>query len=68
MNKNDDLNHMLQYAEFYQIKEMLFCMDGLSCSDERMIKIINSHGGIHNYFKKVEERYKIFLNQDKKYK
>lgn len=63
MGKDDDLNYMLQYAQFDQIKEMLFCMDGLSCSDKKMVKIINSHGGLNKYFEEVKTRYTIFLER-----
>jgi hypothetical protein len=65
MRKNDDLNDMLQYAEFDHIKEMLFCMNGFSCSDKEMVEIINSNGGLYKYFKKVKARYSVFLQQDK---
>lgn len=62
---NDDLNYMLKYAQFDQIKEMLFCMDGLSCSDKKMTKLINLHGGLQKYFKDLKERYKVFLEENK---
>ena len=68
MDKNDDLNYMSQYAQFDQIKEMLFCMDGLSCNDKKMVKIINLHGGLHKYFEEVKERYKVFLEEKRKIK
>lgn len=57
---------MLQYAQFDQIKEMLLCMDGFSCSDKKMVKVINLHGGLHKYFEEVKERYKIFLEEGRK--
>lgn len=66
MNKNEDLNYMMQFAQFDQIKEMLFVMDGLSCSDEEMAKIINSYGGLNKYFQEVKIRYIEFLSKDKK--
>ena len=61
---NEDLEYMLNFAEFYQVKEMLFCMDGLSCSDKKMVKIINSNGGLNKYFEQVKTRYIIFLGQN----
>ena len=63
--KNHDLDYMLQYAEFDHIKEMLFCMDGFSCSDKRMVNIINSHGGLDKYFEELKARYIVFLQKDK---
>jgi len=65
MGKNDSLDYMLQYAKFDHIKEMLFCMDGFSCSDKKMAKIINSHGGLDKYFEELKERYTVFLEKDK---
>lgn len=61
MNKKSDLNNMLQYAKFDHIKEMLFCMDGFSCSDKKMVEIINSNGGLDEYFQQVKARYTIFI-------
>lgn len=65
MGKNDSLDYMLQYARFYHIKEILFCMNGFSCSDKQMAKIINSHGGLDKYFEELKERYTVFLEKDK---
>lgn len=60
MAKNDDLDDMLQHAKFDHIKEMLFCMDGFSCSNKRMSEIIRSHGGLDKYFEQVKARYTSF--------
>lgn len=68
MRKNDYLNDMLQYAQFHQIKEMLLCMNGFSYSDKRMVKIINSNGGLDKYFQELKSRYINFLEEKKKMK
>lgn len=57
MDPKYTLEDMLQYAAFYHIKEMLLCMDGLSYSDKRMVKIINSHGGLEKYYEELKARY-----------
>lgn len=68
MDKNDYLNDMLQYAKFDQVKEMLFCMEGFSYSDKRMVKIINSNGGLDKYFQEVKARYINFLEGKRRMK
>lgn len=64
MEKNKDLHEMFQYKEFDQIKEMLFCMDGFSCSDKELAEIINLHDGIDNCFEQVKSRYIAFLQKE----
>lgn len=45
---------------------MLLCMDGLSYSDKRMVKIINLHGGLDEYYEELKERYIKFQEQKRR--
>lgn len=66
MNENDNLSYILKYAQLDQIKGLLFCMDGLSCSDRKMVEIINSHGGFDKYFDAIKARHVNFLAEERK--
>jgi hypothetical protein len=65
LGKNESADEIMRTVQFDQIKEMLFYMDGLSYSDEEMVKVIQSNGGVTGYFNEVKERYKIFISDKK---
>lgn len=54
----------LDTAEFYQIKEMLFCMDGISISDDELVELIDDNEGLKEYYKKLLTRYKEFRDDN----
>ncbi|GMQ64631.1 TraB/GumN family protein [Vallitalea maricola] len=54
----------LETAEFYQIKEMLFCMDGISISDDELVDLIDDNEGLNQYYKKLLTRYKEFRDKN----
>lgn len=52
-------------VKFYHIKEFLFCIKGLSISDDNLIKLIDINGGLTEYYDYLLPKYREYIKYRK---
>ena len=60
-----NLYDITEEVEFYKLKEMLFCMESLSCDDKELVELIRQNDGLLKYFDKIKEEYEIFQTKER---
>ncbi|MGL4762897.1 MAG: hypothetical protein ACRCWG_15850 [Sarcina sp.] len=60
-----NLYDITEEVEFYKLKEMLFCMESLSCDDKELVELIRQNDGLLKYFDKIKEEYGIFQTKER---